>query len=397
MSMKPPRLAVAVVCDYTEEGWPSMDLVGEMIVAHLDRDHADRIAATRVCPAYRHRLTRWPIARRLGPARNADRVLNRFWDYPRALKPRVRRGEFDLFHLVDHSYAQLVHILPPGRSIVTCHDLDTFRCLLEPDLESRPRWFRALARRTLAGLQLAAAVVCDSEATRGALLAHGLVPPSRLRVVYPGTHPECTRDPDPAAVAEADRLLGPVDLEGPPDVLHVGSTIPRKRIDVVLATFAAIRQAHAGARLIRVGGRLTPEQERQARDLGVDAAIVTLPFCSRATLAAVYRRAALVLMPSEAEGFGLPVAEALASGAPLLASDLPVLREVGGEAAVYCPVANLAAWSAAARALLAERRQLAAAAGARRDAGIAQARHFDWSRHAEQLAEIYREVLDALP
>ena len=222
------------------------------------------------------------------------------------------------------------------------------------------------------------------------------MPPSRLRVVHPGTHPECTVDPDPAADAEAARLLGPADPLGPPEVLHVGTTIPRKRIDVLLATFAAIRRVHPGARLVRAGGALTPAQERQARDLGVIDAVVTLPFCSRATLAAVYRRAALVLLPSEAEGFGLPVAEALACGAPLLASDLAVLREVGGDAPLYRPVADLPAWAEAALALL-DTPRTSPAWQARRDAGIARARRFDWSHHADQLAEIYREVLERLP
>jgi len=392
--MNPTRLAV--VCDYPEEGWPSMDLMGEMILSHLERGHAEQVAPTRLCPSYHHRLTRWPVLRRLGLARNADRVLNRFWDYPRALAPRGRRDEFDLYHVVDHSYAQLVHVIPAGRAVVTCHDLDTFRCLLEPEREPRPGWFRALARRTLTGLQKAAAVVCDSEATRTALLAHRLVPDARLRVVYPGIHPECTVDPDPAADAEAVRFLGPADRDGPPDLFHVGSTIPRKRIDVLLATFAAVRRIHPGARLIRAGGPLTLEQEQKARRLGVFDAMVSLPFCSRAILAAVYRRASLVLMPSEAEGFGLPVAEALACGAPLLASDLPVLREVGGDAPIYRSVADLAGWTEGALTLLAERHD-EAVRRVRRARGLAQARHFAWTDHAEQLVSLYRELLEPSP
>ena len=78
-----------------------------------------------------------------------------------------------------------------------------------------------------------------------------------------------------------------------------------------------------------------------------DAIARASPFLRPAdrTLAAVYRRAALVLQPSEAEGFGLPVAEALACGTPVLASDLAVLREVGGEAAVYRAVGDVPAWS----------------------------------------------------
>jgi len=369
-----------------------MDLVGEMVLDRLSREHASRIAATRVCPPYRHRLGRWPVSRRLGVARNADRLWNRYWDYPRALGRQAQRREFDLYHLVDHSYAQLVHVLPPDRTVITCHDLDTFRCLLEPTREPRPRWFRAFVQRTLEGFRKVAAVVCNSQATRNALLAYQLIEPSRLHVVYMGRHPECTEAPSPVADAEAARFLGPVDPDGPPEILHVGSTIPRKRIDVLLAVFAALRRNVAGARLIRVGGPLTAVQEQQARTLGVWESIVTLPFCSRATLAAVYRRASLVLMPTEAEGFGLPVAEALACGVPLLASDLPALREVGGDAAVYRPVADVSAWTDAALHLLDEHRRNTSTWRDRRAAGLARVRRYDWSNHAEQLVKIYEEL-----
>ncbi|MHC5543090.1 glycosyltransferase family 1 protein, partial [Singulisphaera rosea] len=149
--MTPTRLAL--VCDYAEEGWPSMDLMGEMLFAYLGREHSAELSVTPVCPPYRHRMTRVPIVRGRGAARNADRLLNRFWDYPRSLGRRARQGEFDLYHLVDHSYSQLVHALPDDRTIVTCHDLDTFRCLLDPAREPRPAWFRAFARRTLEGMQ----------------------------------------------------------------------------------------------------------------------------------------------------------------------------------------------------------------------------------------------------
>ena len=100
-----------------------------------------------------------------------------------------------------------------------------------------------------------------------------------------------------------------------------------------------------------------------------------------------------MLQPSEAEGFGLPVAEALACGAPLLASDIPVLREVGGDAAVYRPVGDVPAWAEAALALLDERRRADRAWRARRAAGLARARLYSWPAHADRLASIYRDVL----
>ncbi len=391
-----PIIRLGLICDYLEENWPSMDLVGEMILSHLADRHADAVVATRICPPYRHRATRWPIVGRRGAARNADRLLNRFRDYPRSLRRLVREDRFDLYHLVDHSYAQLVHALPAGRAVVTCHDLDTFRCVLEPDREPRPRWFRAMVRRTLEGLRRAAAVVCDSEATRRGILQHGLVPAERLHVVYLAIDQACCPEPDPEADAEAERLLGPAPTgdDAPPDLLHVGSNIPRKRIDVLLGTLAGVRRDWPGVRLIKVGGSLNPDQARLAEDLGVTGAIVPLPFLERDVLAAVYRRAALVLQPSEAEGFGLPVAEAMACGPPVLASDLDVLREVGGEAAAYAPVGDVPAWTEAALGLLDEWRRQDDAWRSRRAAGLAWSQRYHWTTHVERLVAIYQDVLN---
>jgi hypothetical protein len=67
---------------------------------------------------------------------NAERYLNRYVDYSRFLARR--RGAADLFHVVDHSYSQLIHTLPARRCGVFCHDIDAFRCLREPRRESRP-------------------------------------------------------------------------------------------------------------------------------------------------------------------------------------------------------------------------------------------------------------------
>ncbi len=389
---------VAVVCDYPEEGWPSMDLTGEMVLSHLAEGHADEFTAARVVPPFRHRFGRLPLIGRKGVAQNADRLLNRFHDYPRALETIVRRGEFDLYHLVDHSYSQLLHVMPPGRAIVTCHDLDTFRCLLEPEREPRPSWFRAMARHILDGLRKAAAVACISDATREALLVHAILPADRLHVVYNGIPPECSPDPDPDADAEAARLLGPADPNAPPDLLHVGSNIARKRIDVLLAVFAELRRKIPEARLIKVGGALPADLMQQARDLNLAGSIVVLPYISsRAVLAAVYRRAALLLQPSAAEGFGFPVAEALECGVPVLASDIPALREVAGEAATYRPVGDIPSWTAAALALLGERQGSPEPLQNRRAAGLARARLFSWTRHVDQLAAIYREVLSRPP
>ncbi|HVA39795.1 MAG TPA: glycosyltransferase family 1 protein [Candidatus Binataceae bacterium] len=383
------RLRLAVVCDYAEEGWPSMDLVGEMLCAELKARHSAALEVTRIQPAFVRRLSRAAGERAARIRFNADRALNRFFDYPRTL--RGLRGGFDVFHIVDHSYAHLVHELAGERAVVTCHDLDAFRCLLASGAERRSPPLRMMARWTLAGMRKAARVCCDSVATRDALVANALVSPGRLVVIPNGVHPACSPRADEAADAAAARLLGPAD-PGVAEILHVGSTIPRKRIDLLLRILAAARAQCSNLRLVKAGGALTADQRRLAHALGLEESIVTMPFLEPAVLAALYRRAALVLMPSEAEGFGLPLVEAMACATPVVASDIPVLREVGAEAAVYCAVADLPAWNATVAAMLRERAGDPARWAARRAAAIRRASHFSWAAYADRCAALYREI-----
>jgi glycosyltransferase involved in cell wall biosynthesis len=375
-------LRIAVIADYTEEQWPSMDLVADMLMAHLGAEHAGAIEATLIRPPMPRRF-----GRLLDRARSLDRVTARFLDYPRLLA-RVR-GRFDVYHVVDHSYAHLVHSLPAGRTIVTCHDLDAFRSILEPRDEHRPAAYRALARRILSGLRRAAHVACDSDATRSALVAAAGFPESALTVIPNGTDAGSYPEGNAAADVEAARLLGP---KRGVELLHVGSTIPRKRIDVLLEVFAGVRRLRPDASLTRVGGPFTADQRVQARELGVGGAVHVLPFVDRATLAAVYRRSALAVLTSDREGFGLPVVEALASGTPMVVSDIPVLREVGGTAVTYCPVGRVDAWVAAIVRLLEERERDAEAWQSRRAAGLVRAADFSWSHYTDDVVALYRAI-----
>src|SRR3990172_3743178 len=284
-------MRVALICDFAEENWPSMDLVAEMLVENLRADYRSAIAATPMRPRMVSRFTRLPWFRKNRGAYNLDRLLNRFWDYPR----RLLRQEldFDLYHILDHSYAQLVNQLPAERTMVTCHDLDTFLCLFDPEREPRPMLFRAMARRILGGLRRAARVSCASVATRDQILAHGLLPPERVVLIPYGVHPVCSPKPDPRADAEASRFLG-TPGDDSIDILHVGSTIARKRIDTLLRVIAAVRRRFPGMRLVRIGGPLTEDQRALVAELDLGKSILHLPFLDRPVLASVYRRSALV-------------------------------------------------------------------------------------------------------
>ncbi len=278
---------------------------------------------------------------------------------------------------------------------MTCHDLDTFRSILQPEQEPRPAPFRAMTRRILSGLRAAGHVACDSEATRDALVARRASIPRERAWSLNGPHPSCSPVPEPAADVEAARLLGHASRTS--DLLHVGSTIARKRIDVLLDVFAAVRQQRPDVRLMRVGGPFTAEQRGSRASSAIEEAIVVLPFVDRSTLAAVYRRCALVLLPSEREGFGLPVLEALACGTPIVASDIAVLREVGGTAVDYCAPEDIDAWTSAVVRVLGERRDDPALWRARRTAGIERAASFSWSHYTDDVVALYRRLAAAVP
>jgi glycosyltransferase involved in cell wall biosynthesis len=386
-------IRVGIVCDLAEERWPSMDLVADMLVERLGAQGRD-VEAVRLQPPFRPRLTAVPLARRARNAFTLDRFANRLIDYPRWL--RARHDEFDLFHLADHSYSHLVHELPAERTVVTCHDLDTFRSVLEPSVEKRSSAFRRMTSRILAGFQSAARITCDSLATRDAILAAELLPAERLEVVPNGVHTDFSSAPDPEADRMVESGLCP-PTAGTVELVHVGSTIPRKNIETLLRVFAGVRRRHSGARLVRVGGALTAEQRRLARVLGVDNEIVEAPHLRRREVAAIYRRCQLVLLPSTREGFGLPVVEAMACGAVVLASNIPVLRQTGGHAAIFCEPDRVEEWADAISVLVGERDRGAPEWHTRREVGIEHAGHFSWDAYASRMIDIYDQIAGRVP
>ena len=383
------RARLAIVSDYLEEGWPSMDLVADMLTQELAARPVG-LAVSLLRPRFVRRLTRVGGAGGSKNLFNADRILNRFVDYPRLL--RARRNKFDLFHIIDHSYSHLAAAAGPERCVVTCHDLDTFRCIVEPHPEVRSVPYKAMTRRILRGLQSAAVVTCDSAATRDEVLQYRIASPDRLSVNPNGVANLFNPRPDTCADREADRLLGPLERDRI-EILHVGSTVPRKRIDLLLRLFASLRRELPSPRLIRVGGGFTRLQRELINQLGLPSgSVIVLPFLVPEILAAVYRRAALALAPSESEGFGLPALEALACGTPVVLSDIPALREAGGPAATFCPVADIDRWTETILGLLEERRSQPHIWAERAAVGALWASRFTWKDYAARAVQLYETL-----
>jgi glycosyltransferase involved in cell wall biosynthesis len=273
-------------------------------------------------------------------------------------------GRVDVFHATNF-------VLPPRRraaGVLTVHDLGFLR--VPETLAAANLVYRELVPR---GIRAAAMTLTPTETVRQEVLAEFGVDPGRVAVTPLGVD-EAWFAPPPADPVDAGLL------DGPPFVLFVGTVEPRKGLPTLLE---ALRRCPPGTapRLVMAG---PPGWGPELDTAGAGLDVVRTGFLTDARLRRLVSAAEAVALPSRYEGFGLPVLEALASGTRVLASDLPVLREVGGEHVRYLPVGDADAWAEALAALTAGR------TGHDPAPGISWARRWTWGRCAEKTRIAYR-------
>jgi glycosyltransferase involved in cell wall biosynthesis len=253
-----------------------------------------------------------------------------------------------------------------GASVVTVHDL----VFLTMPTRYRGRLNAAHAAwATRSSVRRAGSVICDSSETRTSVAELLGAPMERLEVVHLGV----------SAAFHPGRSAATADV---PYVLHVGTFEARKGLDTLAEALHRVRADGTRLQAIvagRPGWGATRELER-LRELG--ARIVIGP--TDAELAELYRGALALTMLSRQEGFGLPVAEAMACGIPVVSTDLPAVREFAGDAPLYVAIDDVNAVVGHVRTLLGDPEERARR-GAR---GLRMARDLGWSRVAERHAEI---------
>ena len=351
-------LLVTIIPDFREEGWHSMDLNSDMLIANHSGTFRFQVAQ----PKFSKVFGRLPIKF----FRNIDRFYNRFVSYPSYLKKMDTKSGF--FHLVDHSYSHLLHYLPGERTGVYCHDLDAFRCILEPSEEKRPAWFVKMTRHIFSGFLKARVVFCNSQITRENILRLNHWKFEDVHLVPPGICDEFVAD----GPAESGEYL-----------LHVGSCIPRKRIDVLLNVFGKVSQRYPSLKLIQAGGTFTKVQENQIYYLGIRDKVEQRKGLSREDLAKLYRGAKCLLITSDSEGFGLPSIEAIKCGCPVISNSLPSVEEAVGNCARYASNQDLDKWVFEINSQL--------GVGAENEVVIPEhIDHFTWASYAAKISNVYR-------
>lgn len=279
--------------------------------------------------------------------------------------------------------AHVVPLVHPPRCVVTLHDLGY---LAFPQAHTARRRLE-LHLTTLWSTRAAQRIIAISQATKDDLVRHYGVAPARITVVHHGVTPEFAPVEPQQCTAGAARY----GIDGP-YLLYVGTIQPRKNLQRLIEAFAQIvsaaEPAQPGLQLVIAGKRgwLSEPIERRAVELGLAGRVRFTGYVADADLPALLSGALAFAFPSLYEGFGLPILEAMACGAPVLTSTSSALPEVAGDAALLVDPRDTAA---IARGLL----QLATGADLRaelRARGFARATQFSWEHCAQQTLAVLR-------
>jgi glycosyltransferase involved in cell wall biosynthesis len=285
----------------------------------------------------------------------------------RAVDRAARRVDAD----VVHSPANLGPTRPTVPLLLTLHDLLAFR---------HPEWVPTRATGPLLRWMIrgaarhAARLVTSSDDAKADIVEVLDIPADRIAVV-------------PLASSTASTTHG--DEHRRDDLLFSpANRMPHKGLEILVKALALLPSPRP--RLALTASRPGDPLAALAERLGIRDDVVLNGWIPREELERLYAEAALVVLPTRFEGFGLPVLEAMLHGAPVLCSDLPVLREVGADAAAYVEPGSAEALARAISELLGNSRRRAELA----EAGRARAARYSWERTAASFEIELRRTAD---
>ena len=281
----------------------------------------------------------------------------------------------DIVHLPNQDFARYaVFVKKPF--IVTVHDL--FRMCLGFNGETISE--RMLLKLDTRCLRRASHIITVSHNTKNDLIKYLKIPVGRITVIYNGI----------------DRRVFKPYREKPldkPYIIYVGSERPRKNLGRLFEAFAVLKKDFPDLKLVKAGTYGRSEEYRkqsmqQLKNLDITRDAIFLDYIPDIELARYYSSAILLAYPSLYEGFGLPPAEAMACGCPVVTSNISSLPEVVGDAGLLVDPYSTQSLAQAMRRVLTEDKL--------RDEmivkGLEQAKKFSWEKTIEQTLEVYDKV-----
>jgi glycosyltransferase involved in cell wall biosynthesis len=284
----------------------------------------------------------------------------------------------DVFHATDN----VLPLLNRTKSVITLHDL-AFR--LYPETHTvYNRWFlRIMMPRFLKSTE---GIIAVSNSTKRDAEYFYKVSSGKVHVVYPGVGSQFK------PVLDQNKLAYIRQNYGLPEryILYVGSIEPRKNLIRLFEAFGQVNQTDI--RLVIAGrkGWRYPAIFEQLGRLGLEEKVIFTGFVPDDDLPALYSNAVAFVFPSLYEGFGLPILEAMACGAPVVSSNTSSLPEAAGEAAILIAPQDVQSWVDAINNISRNpqlREEL-------RQKGFRRVKDFSWDLAAEKTLSIYHEIYE---
>ncbi|MBI2222066.1 MAG: glycosyltransferase family 4 protein [Acidobacteria bacterium] len=293
----------------------------------------------------------------------------------------LRRHKVDLLH-------EPHYVLPPFvpcRAVVTIHDCIHLRF---PQYLPHRKLAHAYARMFLwTATHQAERIITVSETSKRDILQYFRIPPDKIEVIYNGIDDRFwTRPTDD----EMERVRERYQLTGQ-FLLYAGNIKPHKNLERLIEAFHQLRrEGFDDLKLLIIGDEISKYAtlRRTVHRYKLHQHVRFFGFVPDHTLAALYRLAAVFVFPSLYEGFGLPPLEAMASGTPVVTSNVSSMPEVTGDAALLIDPYDAEAIAAGIKTVLTDDSLRVGL----RERGFKRAREFSWSRSAERVRAIYDEV-----
>ena len=291
----------------------------------------------------------------------------------------LRRERVTLFHAPHYVLPRLVSC----RSIVTIHDCIH---LMFPQYLPNRLAFRYAKTSMAMAARHANRVLTVSETSKRDIMKFFGTPAEKIDVIYNAFDERFAADPDEEAV---DRVRERFQLHHP-FVLYAGNVKPHKNLERLIEAFHLVRSAGLDLKLVLIGDEISKYAalRRAVHKYQLHPHVRFLGYLPEETLAILYRLAGVFVFPSLYEGFGLPPLEAMASGTPVVTSNVSSLPEVTGDAAVLVDPYNPSAIAEGIRRVLTDR----SLSDELRRKGLARARQFSWETSVRRIRDIYREV-----
>jgi glycosyltransferase involved in cell wall biosynthesis len=295
----------------------------------------------------------------------------------------LKRARVDLFHAPHY----VVSPFTSCATVVTIHDCIHLR--FPQYLPNRAAHLYAKGMMRMAARR-ARRILTVSHASKDDILRYLKVPAAKVEVIYNALD---ERLATPPPEAEITRVRERYQLRSS-FVLYAGNIKPHKNVDRLIEAFAILRKGRRDdLKLLIIGDEISkyPNLRRLVHRYQLHQHVRFFGFVPDETLAVLYRLAAVFVFPSLFEGFGLPPLEAMASGTPVVTSNVSSLPEVVGDAALLIDPMNAGAIADAMRRVLddpALRADLI-----RR--GCQRVKAFSWERSVARVCEVYGEVTQA--